>query len=257
VHKHGDDEENIGIDYLTMTGIGDAQWDAFNLWMWAHVKNITDWKHFVENRPTEDSQAVKWEDNAWTYLAGVILDDAVGFHIEEKRRTDDRLTRIMNAVWADVHTNTKRELDEAWDKREEPIDRTQKLVRANTWQNEAVLEGLRPTRHVHFKAGASESDMRAYPLNGKRSVLDGDVWARLVPDGPTFYVLDPAALRPATIDDEYVLVAGADVKSFDLLTRVSNFVPVVDEGGNLQWQRLINNNPRGWILLKKSSIEDL
>lgn len=257
------------VDFLVLTKVeGEENWDRFSIWMSTHVKNFEDYVKLIRDKPAAWCPAVRQkskekllsESSKWEYFAGDLdVGDVYSYSVDQKWLTDPRLDIIMSAMAKRVLSNTTSELGDAW-KNRVALD-VRSAASANvpgSYTSRPMLEDRAPTRHVRFKADAS--DRRAFQIlkqsraQGHLSV--GDSWPV---EDPTFYVLAPeTAVSSADVNDigsEYLLVVGADASTYEALTLVGRQVHEYEEGRLIRVKR--NLNPTGQVLIKKNSVEDI
>jgi hypothetical protein len=263
------------IDYLALTSIDneERQWDPFNIWMDAHVKNLDDYVALIRDKPMDWCSALRiksgdsFEEAHWEYRAATISPGHLWGSMDERWLSHARLDKIMNAMARRVVARTEKELEHAWTTHDDPVPAPPGMqVKLPGYEPRPMLSGpARPKRRVRFRAGTSESDRRAYSVAefsyavGHLKVAEGDIWD----SDAQFFVFDPAEAAPldaGEVGSDYLLVTGADFNTYSLLTMTTRerHEQDVDASGHLVvLKRNAHGNPSGLVLLKKSAVEDV
>jgi hypothetical protein len=231
------------VDYLSLTGIPEANWDRLTLWASAKLRTYQDWhRHIVlakAIRPTGEHM----ESQTWEYRTSRISGATWGFDVEETWYRNPRLDKILQAAAKFVVKTGSEQIASAATK--------QGRAGATAGQqgfSPALYSGLPgPTGKVTFKPGAVPMLYTLHKQYQRLGYGRDDV----------FYTFPDDAVIPYKgfeVPDGFVLVGGADFNTYAKVYATQNNIDVIGDqygGHREQW---VKPNTFEVLLARKDSL---
>ena len=194
------------LDYLAVTGIDDAYWDVFMLWVQLNIKNLGDWRALISDNDALQATGSGIEDLSWSYRTGKISGTTFGHDLTVEWVHSDRLTTILRAAGGQVVQQTRREI-QAVASGPGPVSRTSASAFGSHQSIPTYQDMPQATGVYTFRPGLEDRELYTLHRQDGRDGFDADT---------RLYVFPPEAARWYDVDvpDGYVLVGGADYNSY-------------------------------------------
>lgn len=230
------------LDYLSLTSIDDSYWDNFTIWASSTLKNIRDWSHFItEDYSTDDTAVKETGYQEWAYRTEKISGTTFGFKVTQTWQPSERLSRIMNSAYDRVSTKSE-ELIAAVSKGPIAPD-PMMYVAQGTYVSPGIFHGKpQAVGKKKFKQGI-EPRLYTCAKQNKRTGYSKEM---------VFYEFPPSA-SPNPVPDEYVVVGGADMISYEYIYLTQN---LVTSGGD-SYAAPYQPNTFEVLLAKKEDLEPI
>jgi hypothetical protein len=231
------------IDYLSLTGIPEHNWDRLAVWATGKLRNYQDWhRHIVMAkaiRPTGDYMV----SQTWEYRTSRISGATWGFDVEETWYRNPRLDKILQAAAKAVVKASGEQIASTATK-QGPAG----AGAAQQGWTPPLYSGLpAPTGKVTFKPGAVPM---LYTLHRQYPRMGYD-------RADVYYTFADNAVIPYKgfeVPDDYVLVGGADFNTYAKVYATQNNIDVIGDQHGGHREQWVKPNTFEVLLARKDSL---
>jgi hypothetical protein len=245
------------LDWLSLTGIDDSQWDIFAVWASTRLQNLRDWDTYIVQSDVEGEKDAhyrslritgKLSDNSlrFEYRVTRISGKTVGFDLDEEWRFSQRLNTILRAAASHIAEVSKKQIASAPTQLGSQVRSGAGPLGAS---RPLFADKPQPTSRKRFRHGLS--DPALYTVFKQQS--------RTFERDAVFYVFPNSVSPEQPVPDGYVIVGGADYNTYVGIYYKPNLILKrlgPEHYGGTLWQTVYPN----WyevLLAKEADLEDV